>query len=476
MKIDKIIKNSTIILFVWHIVLMATACEQVFAGLIPEHTADPAIMLSPQIAVDTPGFSKVFKSYQSYGVNAEHERLERLKEDLWILYAVSNRIKRKVLRSSFKLTPDDIKSISYWLIKDEQNKRVMPEPRVLKKLFINLIAMASHGNPQIKSQSDIWMPRIAERWGISENNLRNLFQWFDKSISDIKQVQEVELSEFLQEFLYHYRTNDNVRENFIYLIDKEMDDNEKLQFALINMRKMSSLFSEDFLKGKTMIKAKVAGTKYFIGMRFGQYATGGTFVNEILLGEEQGTLNPLAGVFYRLGFDTEGSSIRVTQIGGVQYKKPVVEDFTENVGVTPDKALFFLLLEFAKQNGFENMVGVRKQLLNNSKEIKMSYMAKYKSFGITRNHPLGKIRNILSEHDGKQKIVFGLVERWEEKRAENENIDKALKKIRAAFFSLKEIPAILERSNIGQVARSVENTGCEKNNNLRESILIQQSI
>ncbi len=397
-------------------------------------------MLAPSLLIQSPEFAKNFpESSKGFYVEKLSEK-QIIRQNLEIFFAVSSTIKGKLLKKDFKFSRLDEREFTRWYF-SHPGEKLQISPRLLKKLFVNLLVMCRHGSPEVRRQAQVWMPRFAARWSIKEICLRNLLSWLDRNMNDFENVQEHVFFDFMQEYVDQYRGKHNLNDDFRYLVSPGTDDDTKLREAVSNMRLMTGLFSLGYAHGEKVLKAMIGNTRYFIGMRFGQYATSSTFVNEILIGEEQQSYNPLAGVFFRLGFDSEGAgTVRVVQIGGIRNKSEELKSFREAVGINTDKALLLALMELAKKKGFENIAGVRKEYLSCAKQISYPYIATYKSFGITRNHPLGAIRPILTPN--------GLLVRWEKKAEQDGSIARGLGLIKEAVDNLQEIKALYSRQEM----------------------------
>jgi len=397
-------------------------------------------MLSPALQIHTSAFSQLFQDSEQVCSFVELSSEDNIRQNLEIFFAVSKRIKGKLLKRAYRFTRQEEREFTRWFFSNRTEQLIIP-PTILKKLFLNLLVMRYQGNSEVCRQAVLWVPRFAKRWGVKDKALSTLLSWIEKNINNFEDVQEYVFFDFMREYITRYKRNHILNYNFRYLVSLEADDAIKFADAVTNMRLMTALFTKRFNTGETVFKAPIKGTNYFMGLRFGEYATSSTFVIEMLLGEEMHSHNPLAGVFFRLGFDTEGTAMtRVVQIGGVRNKKKVINDFTKKIGISPDKALLLAVLELSKEKGFKNLAGVDAKYLANAKEIRLSYRALFKSFGLTRKYSLGVMRPILMQD--------GLLSRWEKKAQGSSEIRAAYSLIQKSLNNFAEIPVILDRKNI----------------------------
>lgn len=95
------------------------------------------------------------------------------------------------------------------------------------------------------------------------------------------------------------------------------------------------------------------------------------------------------------------------------------------MGISPDKLLLLVELEFARRHGFKKMVGVNRKHVREGKKITLPYPKIYKQFGLTRKHPLGFWKSVES-----------LLTRWETRAAEDSNIREKWDLMLEAFGQL----------------------------------------
>ncbi|MFA5059232.1 MAG: hypothetical protein WC676_01210 [Candidatus Omnitrophota bacterium] len=354
--------------------------------------------------------------------NSEEDRGRRLEQ---LIEVVRGFPYPKDAIQDYRFNDAELQKVAVWLLDDGA---VLPDEEVLLKLVAHLSlsyqrGYASSSREKVNAIKDL----IAQKWQISVSSIEYLIKFIDKNAEDIHKVSASQAFELVQSYLAN--PNKNLKTRFTYIFDNAQGVNQRLRQASANIKRISQIFSEDFRNGRTVLKAPIEGTPYFLGMRFGLGES--TFGTEILIGEETDSANPMVGVFFRIGWDSDGEkTIRNVRIGAVRGKTEIINKFWDSMHISPDKFLFFAYFELAKQNGFEEVLGIDPSFIPADKRIQMPYQKIYKQFGLTQHHPLG-LRHTIER----------LSKRWEQKAAADENVRVAMALAQKTYQALKEIPS-----------------------------------
>jgi hypothetical protein len=335
--------------------------------------------------------------------------LAQLSDTVTRLFETSNN-ELKALRSGWEINEDERAEIIRWL---ERDRADVMKNKILFKKFINYIQVqyTSGNNKNAKEFLNI----LAQKWNlpsrqkVSEHML-SVFKWFLTNKIKVKGVSDAVLHDFFTTYVDTYNTFPYLKSEFVYLLPLDVDNNRKLALATQNIRTMTTMFSKDFVSSKTVIKAKIPGTNYFVGMRFGIAES--TFGLYMGIGEEQDGVDPLEGIFMRIGLDSEAESLRINMMQGVASKQDTINEvFPRSFAkLHPSVALLYFALEMAyhghldiKEGAlsparlpFREMLGIRPEHIPTMKngDPTLKIMAAYSRFGLRRSSEFARYQSV----------------------------------------------------------------------------------
>ncbi|GEM_PF-5671946 len=384
------------------------------------------------------------------------------REEVAALAAASPNI--RALSDAWAFTPDEIQRLADWYAEgvDSRGQAVstaplLPsDPALTRKLFYHLFAQMSDGSPMtaVTSASNVkkWTGALSERWGLRDKKFTGLLRWFVSNKIRIQNVSPETLDAFLQAYLESYRSAPALRDNYTYTVPPGISDEEKVRLAGGNIRRMMSMFSPKFVRKSSVIKAHVPGTPFFVGMQFGlAESTHGLYLamGEDRLYEEE--VDPLAGVFFRIGLDSQGDDLRIIMMQGVSGRQETINTaFPEKMGLHqfhPGIALMYVALDIAYRGHmfldgnpshappFTRLMGVNPAFIPTMKNgtPTVNLFASYNRFGLRESDDFSHWRAVSYLVDT---LMRGRV-------AEDGAKGLAILKMQETFANLAEIPVRL---------------------------------
>ncbi|NTV28577.1 MAG: NUDIX domain-containing protein [Candidatus Omnitrophica bacterium] len=293
-----------------------------------------------------------------------------------------------------KLTSDKVTNITDWLLAPE----LLPDKALLKQLIYNIYFQYKNGG---KTTAEGWLSLLAQKWDLNKDVLGRLMTWFIKNNIFMTEITEDTLHDFMKIFVSSYQKLPDLRKSFIYNLPNTIPGDMQLSLASANMNRMQDLSTPDFLANRTVLKAPIAGTPYFIAFQYGlAESTHGLY---LVLGKENHSPNPLSGTFFRIGLDSQGDTLRIIMMQGVSNAtKEINEDFPNAVGLHPGIALMYVAAELAalghlryNQAGldmehkepFARLAGIRPEFIPTMKNgtPSMQLMINYSRFGLRKS-------------------------------------------------------------------------------------------
>ncbi|MEW6075996.1 MAG: iron-containing alcohol dehydrogenase, partial [Candidatus Omnitrophota bacterium] len=325
------------------------------------------------------------------------------------------------------LSPDDCQLLQPWVLSNDD--AAAPAPVAMRNLIASIVFVIRSGQGQSeKTTLHNWVKILSRKFRLGEEAVRSLLAWFNKYV-DVSKVSEGALEAFLRFYAESYHAHPYLKSKFSYLVHKDTDNDAKLYAAMENASLVNRTFSEDFIDRRTFFKAKV-GEDYFLGLRFGLGES--TFGVEMALGCQRPAANPLSGVFFRIGVDSQISTLRNHRLGGVrEVTLQVAPRFTQVIGLQPADALLMVALEFAAENGLDALLGIHPRFHPTFRrsESSMPYLKIYNRFGIRKNG------NTL----GPWNTVTYLKQRLERRASADAQHTHGMRIMQNAFRNLREI-------------------------------------
>jgi diguanylate cyclase (GGDEF)-like protein len=294
-----------------------------------------------------------------------------------------------------------VKSLASWSLKGQEEKitawlfspEPLPDTSFFQTLLQNISTNYSVGNVKF---AEAWLKIFAQKWNIPYDVVKRLVAgWLLSNKIIPKDVSQENLAHFFGTFIKNYRQHSELKV-FTYNLPPNIDGNEKLQLAVKNTERMMKLVSPEFVKNNVVLKAPIEGSDAFIGFQYGMAE--GTDAFYLTLGRERNDrLNPLKGVFFRIGLDTQDNDLRIIMMQGVKdMQEEINRIFPQQFGgLHPAMALMYVALEFAKQGHlkfgndptpFERLMGILPDFMPNMKNgnptIKIPY--NYITFGLSQ--------------------------------------------------------------------------------------------
>ena len=342
----------------------------------------------------------------------------------------------------FRFDDKDVKDLTIWLL----TGRLFPKQALLSKLWINITMQFISGS---KDFAEEWLKILDSKWNIPKLKLKLLMQWLIYNKIPIKGVAVDNLQGFLKAFVTSQRLCPHLKPTFMYGLPPNIDPDQKINLARMNMERMMQMSSPDFIENNLVLKAPIEGTKYFIGIRFGLAES--TYGLYLVLGEEDNDPNPFNGTFLTLGLDTQGKDLRIVMMKGVVGKqKEINDDFPKELGLHPGLALMYVALGLAEQgdlrfdhNGidmvkerFENLMGVKPEYnpMMDIGEPTIDLMINYEKFGLRRKTDFARWQSI----DHLMNVL--IPQRLNPKESDFKAVKQAegIKKMMEAFHHLRE--------------------------------------
>lgn len=235
-----------------------------------------------------------------------------------IEYLMASTTDLKALKGPWEITKDDIEAISHWL--SREGSPIMPEAGLLKKLANHILVIYT-SNKEGVGQAQRWVTMLADKWGVEPVKLGNMFKWMlQNKMNNLRQVSDGVFLSFMMAFIEASRDYTDLRKEFVYYLPPGLSIDERLQLAEGNIRRMQSMFSQNFLRNRSVLKAPIAGTDYYIAMQYGiAESTHGIY---LALGKEASGSQPMQGVVMRIGLDTQDDILRINLVQGVKTITP----------------------------------------------------------------------------------------------------------------------------------------------------------
>ena len=317
---------------------------------------------------------------------------EQISREVQRLVLTASKIKLRLFGELGRLNNEqDADRISQWLLSDQ----VLPDKELFKKLWNSIMVQYANGSKDI---IEAWLGILAQKWHIPKEMLRPVMVWMAKNKIIIKDVSDDNLGSFFEDFVTNHQLYPNLGPPFIYNLPSSFGSNRKMYYLKSNIERMMQMSLPDFIKGKVVLKSPIEGTNYFIAIQYSlAESTNGYYVT---LGEEQhSSVNPLKGVFFRIGLDTQVNDLRIVMMQGVKNRQNEINSFAEKFGnLHPGVALMYIALELAAQghlrfndNGFESperpfkrLMGVYPQFIPTMKNgtPTINILSNYTRFGL----------------------------------------------------------------------------------------------
>ncbi|MBF0331714.1 MAG: hypothetical protein HQL17_07230 [Candidatus Omnitrophica bacterium] len=309
-----------------------------------------------------------------------------------IIKLIETSSRPKVLRQD-QIEGDQLPHLMEWFL----SQRLMPSATLLKQLIYNVHFQYTQGDKRVAND---WLLLMAQKWDIKKETLDRLMFWFRKNKTFDTEVSEGNIYAFMQAVVASYRQFHNLRTTFVYNLPPSLSGDEQLALATANINRMTGISDRNFVGNKTLLKAPIKGTPYFISFQYGLAEdTHGLY---LALGREQNAREPLAGIFFRIGLDSQENALRVIMVQGLHgAEKEINETFPGMLGFHPGVALLYVAAALAEQghlnynnDGFENvqkvpfdrLSGVRPGFIptmrNGTPSIEI--MINYERFGLRR--------------------------------------------------------------------------------------------
>ncbi len=259
---------------------------------------------------------------------------------------------------------DTNSKITQWLLSEQ----LFPDKMLFQKLWNTIVVLYTSGSKDIV---DGWLQILSQKWLIPQRKLSEMMLWMIQNKIGINDVSENNLDAFFRVFVENHQQYPNLGPTFVYNCPPNLDANEKINYARANIERMTQMSSPDFVKNDVVLKSNIPGTKYFIGMQYSlAESTNGFYVT---LGVERNdSRNPLKGVIFRIGLDTQGDDLRIIMMQGVKNQQEEINEIfpKESGNLHPGVALMYVALELAaqghlrfNQNGFESTEKSFKRLM-----------------------------------------------------------------------------------------------------------------
>ncbi|MDE2010028.1 MAG: HAD hydrolase-like protein [Candidatus Omnitrophica bacterium] len=322
----------------------------------------------------------------------------------------------RAMRNLGMLEPQDQEDLISWL----GSEKILPEKPLLKKLWNNIVIQQTNGSPSIAAG---WLKVLARKWNVPQRELNALMTWMvHNKIAQNKIALKNVSDDALYAFFMVWVRNSQMLDKpvFVYNCAPYLDANEKINDARANIERLMKMSSPDFVKQNVVFKADIPGTKYFIGMQYSlAESTNGYYLT---LGVEQHSpVNPLKGVFFRIGLDTQGDALRIIMMQGVQRQQKAINAFSNEFGnLHPGVALMYVALELAAQGhlryneyGFERpdrpfkrILGVYPEYIPTMKNgtPTINIMSNYTRFGLRQKTGFVPVAGPVSEKTFEEKF------------------------------------------------------------------------
>ncbi|MEW5895035.1 MAG: hypothetical protein AB1650_04685, partial [Candidatus Omnitrophota bacterium] len=267
-----------------------------------------------------------------------------------------------------------------------------------------------------------------------------------------------------------YRDYPNAGERVSYYLSPFLeDDNEKMRLFAQHLTNMSERFPSEFLRKSMMYQSPISGSDYYVFIRFSvAESTHGIYlaIRKGENGENGIDRGELKNQLFRVGVDTQGNDLRIVMMQGIfnetedqrrRYKKDM-EEFEEQVGIHPVKALMYFVLELAEkgyigrqiqvkgaeQKSFRRILGIRPEYLSCSTEDPpaINYVANYKSLGLRKKSDYTyweTVERLVSLRSSRLNSELTSASQ----RSPNQRLPEAIKKIQQAFAQL--VPADIKQ-------------------------------
>ncbi|MCD4781989.1 MAG: hypothetical protein K8S27_15790 [Candidatus Omnitrophica bacterium] len=371
--------------------------------------------ITPEDEVGNFIVSNVFQQPQTADISAEATRVFTPLDAAMLAETVNNLFETsqnslKALRSGWEINQDERDQIIRWL---ETDRADVLSNEILFKKFINYIQVqySSGNNKNAKEFLNV----LAQKWklpsrqAVSEH-LLSVLKWMLANKIKVKGVSESVLHDFFTTYVDTYNAIPYLKSEFVYLLPTDVDNNQKLALASENIRTMTTMFSRDFVSSRTILKTTIPGTDYFIGMRFGIAES--TFGLYMGIGQEQNGVDPLEGLFMRIGLDSQGETLRINMMQGVSAKQEMINNvFPKSFAhLHPSVVLLYVALEMAYhghadiEDGvlsparlpFRELVGIRPDFIPTmaNGEPTLKIMAAYSRFGLRRGNEFARFQSV----------------------------------------------------------------------------------
>ncbi|MEW5895034.1 MAG: hypothetical protein AB1650_04680 [Candidatus Omnitrophota bacterium] len=312
--------------------------------------------------------------------------------------------------------------------------------------------------------------RISAHWKIP----LKVFVWL--IINKVNTQNEKALENFITAFVDFYRDYPNAGERVSYYLSPFLeDDNEKMRLFAQHLTNMSERFPLEFLENIMMYQSPISGSDYYVFIRFGSVESTHGIYLAIRKGEngENGFEYELKNQLFRVGVDTQGNDLRIVMMQGIlnetedqrqRYRKDM-EEFKEQVGIHPVKALMYFVLELAEkgyigrqiqvkgaeQKSFRRILGIRPEYLpcltwdfSTTKQVPpaINYIANYKSLGLRKKSDYTyweTVERLVSLRSSRLNSELTSASQ----RSPNQRLPEAIKKIQQAFAQL--VPADIKQ-------------------------------
>ncbi|MCB9721758.1 MAG: hypothetical protein H6756_12900 [Candidatus Omnitrophica bacterium] len=359
---------------------------------------------------------------------------------------------------SVTFTDQEVDTLMYWL--DSGSGESLPESILFGKL-IHLINTVYHKEKGVNGLTKEWLSILSEQLDIPEKRLKNVFRWFKFVKLDTATVNSMALAKFFDVYRSIIRKFPGVYDSFTYYVPPGTSDEEKLIMAAGNMATLTSMFSPDFINGKTVLKADIPGRDYYVGLEFG-VPENGFGLNMVIGRKAANSEEPFPNVFMRIGLDTQGPDMRINFMQGVAGMESLINDeFVQKMGFHPGIALLYVATDLAYQghvefrkgelnpmlDPFRSLRGIRPEFIpsmrNRLSRSTINVMKGYDDFGLRKKTVFSRWRSVTD-------LVRVLIP---QRISQKDWRARSITRLHEAFRSLKEIPAAQDEAQLSDDQR-----------------------
>lgn len=241
---------------------------------------------------------------------------------------------------------------------------------------------------------------LTKKFGLTPDVARGSLLWLHNTVSSRPKrgLDFAPLFESLVAYAQIVKAEPLWKPELRYIVDPQEDLRTISHNMILNVRWMIEHFGLQFFAAKCAFRFNFPDKTYYLDLRGGLYEN--NFGVELVLGNCKDGVHPDKGAFARVGFDTVGDSLRVVRIGGVKGRGHIInEEFPRKMGINPFRLLILLLVQFAYQNGFREVTGIKESYHPHIKfrAGNMSYVNYYRTLGMRKHRGIVHYRSIEDE-------------------------------------------------------------------------------